>query len=599
MTPTKLLGAVLLVVTTILADQQLPARDTPGQLATGTATIVGTLVTDNVAAQPIRRATVSLNASDVRRTLVAATNDAGQFAFADLPSGHYTLSAFRGGYAQAYYGARQSWRAPGSSIVLAEGQHLTVTVRMVHGGVLSGVVADAYGHPLLNVRVVAMRARMTAGERHFELAFTGGSPTDDRGSYRLFGLPPGDYVVGAIVPGTPQTRQVSPAEIQWALQMLRGGPQTTAPRASPPPAGPTVSYAPIFYPGTADSSAATVITLGPDESREALDFTLDRVATSRVEGTLIDVDGRPALGATLTLTSKRAIVFMGGSSSSTQRVDANGKFSFASVLPGEYTMVARLATAAGARAAGPPSPPTPVRWAQEEIQLNGGNLTGLSLRLQPGLTVTGRFVFEGTAPPLDMKRLTLLLSPAATRNDTGIVNTSFAVNQPDGTFAFPNAIPGRYRVVASQPPAASQIWFLKSAMLDGADTLDSYLEMGTGDLSGLVLTFTDHPSELNGRLLDPAGRPAGDYWIVAFPTDRKFWALSSRRVRTAKPDSEGNFKIVNLPAGEYYAIALTDLDSADLADSAFLDQLATASAYKITLADGQKKTQDLKLSGGG
>ena len=48
----------------------------------------------------------------------------------------------------------------------------------------------------------------------------------------------------------------------------------------------------------------------------------------------------------------------------------------------------------------------------------------------------------------------------------------------------------------------------------------------------------------------------------------------------------------------HFLVAITDLDQADLADPAFLEQLAAAS-IKITLAEGEKKKQDLKLSGGG
>jgi hypothetical protein len=51
-----------------------------------------------------------------------------------------------------------------------------------------------------------------------------------------------------------------------------------------------------------------------------------------------------------------------------------------------------------------------------------------------------------------------------------------------------------------------------------------------------------------------------------------------------------------LPAGDYYVCALTDLDPSDLYDPAFLDQLAPVS-FKITLADGEKKVQNLKLGG--
>ena len=65
----------------------------------------------------------------------------------------------------------------------------------------------------------------------------------------------------------------------------------------------------------------------------------------------------------------------------------------------------------------------------------------------------------------------------------------------------------------------------------------------------------------------------------------------------AHPGSDGMYKVQGLPAGEYYVCALTDLDPNDLYDPAFLEQLVAAS-FKITLADGETKVQNLKLGGG-
>ena len=59
-------------------------------------------------------------------------------------------------------------------------------------------------------------------------------------------------------------------------------------------------------------------------------------------------------------------------------------------------------------------------------------------------------------------------------------------------------------------------------------------------------------------------------------------------------DLDGAFTVRGLPPGEYYLTALTDLDPAQLADPAVLDQLATMS-LKIVLGEGERKVQNLKL----
>jgi hypothetical protein len=51
---------------------------------------------------------------------------------------------------------------------------------------------------------------------------------------------------------------------------------------------------------------------------------------------------------------------------------------------------------------------------------------------------------------------------------------------------------------------------------------------------------------------------------------------------------------LNLPAGEYYIVAVTDVEQGQWYDPAFLAELVGASA-RITLGDGEKKTQSLRI----
>ena len=72
--------------------------------------------------------------------------------------------------------------------------------------------------------------------------------------------------------------------------------------------------------------------------------------------------------------------------------------------------------------------------------------------------------------------------------------------------------------------------------------------------------------------------------------------LMSRHVQTARPSSDGQFKVTGLPGGEYYVCAVTAVDRAEQYDPAFLEQLVGV-ATKITIADGEKKVLPLKLGG--
>ena len=57
------------------------------------------------------------------------------------------------------------------------------------------------------------------------------------------------------------------------------------------------------------------------------------------------------------------------------------------------------------------------------------------------------------------------------------------------------------------------------------------------------------------------------------------------------------FSVTGLPPGEYHLGVLTDADPAQLSDASFLEQLA-ATAIRITLGEGERKVQDIKMAGG-
>jgi len=150
------------------------------------------------------------------------------------------------------------------------------------------------------------------------------------------------------------------------------------------------------------------------------------------------------------------------------------------------------------------------------------------------------------------------------------------------------------------PTSPGTGWVLKSATIGGAagiDVADRVFDIKPGqDLSAVVITMTDRPTEISGVVQDQAGRPAPGFPILIFSTDRSFWSMGSRRVLQARPSSDGKYRLVGLPPGEYFVAAVTDIDPSQLYDPVFLEQFAAAS-FKITLAEGEKKTQDLKLGG--
>jgi hypothetical protein len=192
--------AVLLALALAPApDAQVPGRDAPRTLVSGSASIAGVVVLDQERSPPLRRVTMTLRRASSGDARTIATDDDGRYVFADLPAGVYTLAAARPGYVSLNYGARRVGLA-GSPIPMAEGQRFVAEpMALMRGAVITGRLMRASGQPVRGVWVAATQVMAVAGQRR-RRTFPGSaamSLTDSRGIYRIFGLAPGDYVVAA------------------------------------------------------------------------------------------------------------------------------------------------------------------------------------------------------------------------------------------------------------------------------------------------------------------------------------------------------------------------------------------------------------------
>jgi uncharacterized protein (DUF2141 family) len=604
------LASVLMLIMSGAASRQ--ARDTPAQPKNGAGAIAGTVVLDESGSPPARKVRVTLNSVDRGVSgMTATTDDTGAFAFGNVPAGRYTLQATKAGFLTANYGARRPERE-GTSLALADGQRLTdVKLALARGAVITGTVFDRSGRPAPDVAVTVLRYGWSPfGERTLGQYSRGGSGvTDDRGIYRAWGLPPGEYVVMATlrlsgVPAGARPEDFQPLttdevrRVQALVASGRGGPgagRADALDTAPVPASRAVMYAPVFFRGTTDLAASTTITLGIGEERNGVDFQIQVVPTATIEGTLSLPASADPRTISVTLqqggTQGQLLGAAGGRGSMAARPSPEGKFSFAGVAPGQYTVAARAI--AGAVQALPANSPARTLWAQADLSIDGRD-TNVALELQPGMTIKGRLVFEGTSPPpTNLPAFRIWLIPPGSGGNLGAGPPGGQVDA-EGKFTFTGVTPGFYRFLQSMPSATGpNVWRLKGSTANGRDAFDAPLRVTAGENLDWVLTFTDRPSELEGVLQDASGRQAPDYFIVVFPVDRAYWTPGSRRVASPRPGSDGTY-IVALPPGEYYVAALTDLDNGDLNRAQFLDQLV-GSAVRVTLRDGQKTRQDLRI----
>jgi hypothetical protein len=340
-------------------------------------------------------------------------------------------------------------------------------------------------------------------------------------------------------------------------------------------------YAPVFFPSAVIPAEATLITLGPHEERDGVNIQLRLVPTARVEGIVTGLNGAPIPNAAITMLDPGplppgviALSYRNAMS------DRDGRYVLPGVTPGTYTIV--TTTGFGATALG----------SVTEVAVAGRDIN-TPIVLMPGLTISGRMIFEGSSPP--PRQLEAVLPRIAALQDGP--GRFMPVVSPDGAFRV-TLMPGKHRVGSLMGgPSLSAGWRLKSVVIDGTDVSDVVFDV-TKNVDAAVMTFTDRGTELSGQLLDAAGKPVSDYVLLAFSADRRFWLPQSRRTQQARPEANGQFLIRDLPAGDYLVVALADVDPSQWNDPEFLADLAAQAPIKITLAEGEKKVQNIKVGGG-
>ena len=609
--------ATLLVVasvTFVSQQQSPPARDAVLAPTTGTASVSGTVVNDETPAEPVRRAVVVLAGNGLRPSRGAITDDAGRFAFSDLPSGQFTITASRASFVTSMYGAKRGGR-PGTPINVSEGAPIKdLVVKLWRGAAVAGILRDDTGAPVAGIEVTAIPARSPGS---LPTLTNNGTTTNELGEFRIFGLEPGAYVVAArpAAGGSAQYSALTDAQTDAALDALRrrtpnaGVSVPAAPVPAPPEEQRSFDYAPVYFPGTPVIGQATPLTLAAGQSQTGLDFSLQRVPTAMITGVVTRPDGSPAGGASLQLTA----AVPSGPFRSNARAEFNataapdGSFRIAQVTPGDYQLVARAPAdpkAPGIRPGYIEPPSTPQLYAVTEVSVTGTDLLGLGLSVNPGVTIAGRFAFESDAqkppPSLAGMRVTLVpdsVLPIAPGRGVSASSLRFpapAVARADGTFELSGVAPGRYQLMAGSSGVDLKAWQLKSATAGGSDVLDGLIEVFPGSSSILLITYDDRPTNLSGKLETPSGTPASDVVVIAFAAARELWGPYTRRVKAVRPGVDGSFSIQGLPAGDYVLAAVLDADPDDWQNPAFLEQLIPA-GVPIKLVGGQPVVQSLRI----
>jgi hypothetical protein len=366
--------------------------------------------------------------------------------------------------------------------------------------------------------------------------------------------------------------------------------------ASPSASTPKSGYASTYYPGTPNVTEAQRITLAGGQEATSADFALVAVRLAKVSGVVIGSDGKPLEGAAVSaMPANRDFVGLLGPSSA--RSGKDGSFTINGLPPGDYTLQARsvqvitstqgdnvmvfraMSIGGGGESESGSMP----------LGVAGEDVTGILLTTSKGGTATGSVVFDGPRPAsVSLIRVT---SMAVDSDGPGMGSTGASIKE-DGTFEV-KGLHGPRLIRASAPPG----WTLKSVKLNGTDITDVATEFKVGETtSGLEIELTNKTTSITGGVTASNGSPVKDYTVVIFSESPEHWRLPMTRwVTGTRPDQEGRFKVQNLPAGAYLAVALDYLPQGEWGDPEVLERLKSK-AKRFTLDEGAATTLDLKIS---
>ncbi len=544
------------------AGSQQPARDTSAQPKNAPPPPVGRITGRVVVAdtgRPLKRARVYLSAPELPEGRGMLTDETGIFDITELPAGRYLISVSKAGFVTLMYGQRRPFQ-PGTPLQLADGQQIKgVDFSLPRGSVVAGRVFDEDGDPMPGASVRVMRYQYLQGDRR--LMPVGNAETDDKGQYRVWGLMPGDYYVSAIV-RNPNFRG-------------RGGP---AARGGDAEGEDARAYAPTFFPGVPAVDEAKPVTVGLGQESLDINFNLQLVRTSRISGLVDNPDGTPATSGNVTLIAESASgrggpigMRYGG------RIDWDGSFTLTNVPPGRYVLRAS-ADDTGI-----------MQFASQPLTVASGDLPDVLVLLAPGGSISGTIAFPATKSPVPDLTQIRIAAPALDADVQGQGNARVDKN---GRFVLAALAAGPHLI---RPQGPLRGWSLKSVTVDGRDVTDAPIELRSGQqIANVAVTFTDTQTEIDGTVANDHDTPITDYTVLAFSTNSDYWRPLSRHIMTARPDQTGKFKIRGLPAGEYYVVPVDPSEQGEWFDPAYLDAHRSG-ASKVTLGDGETKTQDFKI----
>ena len=502
-----------------------------------TATLKGQ-VTDALTGAPIPRAVVTATRLALNHTTQVMADDDGRFTVAALEPDRYVVRAAGGAFRATHVPERLE-----TPLELAAGSTRVVSIALKPGRALEGRVLDEAGLPLAGVTVAA---------RAHDTGSTLAPPrrTNDLGTFRIFGLPAGRYMVCT----------------EGAL----------SPTFGPSSDGNQAAFLDTCYSTGGGEPAAIEVT---EFDVEGLQIMLPQRRTHTIRGTVLDATGAPAPGATLEFAQ-----ILGTGSRRTSHQLQTSEFAVSNVAPGRYSVLAAIGSA-GHR----PADSRGLELGMATVEVTSDDVTGLTVMMRPGAGLRGRLILEEQPPAA--------FNPQAVRVSVERVDISWTSGRAprpkpatlDENLVFQlTGLFGPYLLRVSGLP---QDLVVKAIRYRGTDINGMATEFESSPRVTAEIVLTSRGAELSGRALDDLGAPRSGAHVVVLPADPRRWHRRAL-THTSIAREDGTFRVGRLVAGDYLVAALDEGGRRSLIDHAAFERFARI-AERVTLFENDRRTRDL------
>ncbi len=510
----------LALICTLLID--FTTRTQSKDAKAGTATVSGRVTVKGEPAQGItvtlqpQRMTGPPNPEDIPS---AKTDENGNFSITGVAAGRYFTVPQAPGF--IIPGGVSGMMPQGRTLHVADGENIEkIEIELRRGSVITGRVIGSNGRPLVEERVELLKLDNNGKPQQLFLGpMQQMQTTDDRGVYRIYGLPEGRYIVS-----------VGYSQGQGGVRMGAGA-----------------HYHKTYHPDVTDQSQAKVVEVGEGDEVTGVDINVGEAKkTYSVFGRVVSAEsGHPVAGAAIslsTLYSDGNRIAGGGHTG--VRSNSMGEFQISNVVPGKY---AAFTTVEFGFDRG-------INFYSDPVicEVGDGDKTGIEIKVRNAGSVSGIVVLEGTNDPAVLAKMSqMMLHFYGMPGTPGQLISPYAnyvkVN-PNGTFQVQGLPPGKVHIELTIPSSLPGLAMLRIER-DGVPQPMDGLEIGAGEqVSNLRLVAAYGTISVRGEIRIVVGTLPQDsrFFISAHRGD-----TTSRFTRGGEVDTRGHFVIEHLVPGEY------------------------------------------------